>query len=40
MRSARLIRAGGKLDERFQSSNHIRPPRRACRSKCERRAAD
>jgi hypothetical protein len=29
-----------RLDERFQSSNHIRPPRRACRSKCERRAAD
>ncbi len=29
-----------ELDERFRSSNHIRPPCRACGSRCERRALD
>jgi putative DNA primase/helicase len=28
------------LDQRFRSSNHIRPPCRACRPRCERRAPD
>jgi MFS transporter, ACS family, D-galactonate transporter len=28
------------LAERFRSSNHIRPPCRVCRSRCERRASD
>jgi hypothetical protein len=28
------------LDQRFRSSNHIRPPCRAYRPKCERRAPD
>jgi cytochrome o ubiquinol oxidase subunit 1 len=28
------------LDERFRSSNHIRPACRACGSRCERRALD
>ena len=29
-----------KLDQRFRSSNHIRPPCRAYRPRCERRAPD
>jgi hypothetical protein len=29
-----------RLDERFRSSNHIRPRCRACRSRCERLAPD
>jgi hypothetical protein len=28
------------LDQRFRSSNHIRPPCRAYRPRCERRAPD
>jgi restriction endonuclease Mrr len=30
----------GVLDQRFRSLNHIRPPCRACGSRCERRALD
>ena len=30
----------GQLDQRFRSSNHIRPPCRAYRPRCERRAPD
>ena len=44
---AALMLAGGseydearKLDQRFRSSNHIRPPCRAYRPRCERRAPD
>jgi hypothetical protein len=36
---ARLVHLKG-LDQRFRSSNHIRPPCRAYRPKCERRAPD
>ena len=32
--------AGTGLDQRFRSSNHIRPPCRAYRPRCERRAPD
>ena len=34
------IAALGLLDQRFRSSNHIRPPCRAYRPRCERRAPD
>ena len=33
-------RHGRRLDQRFRSSNHIRPPCRAYRPRCERRAPD
>ena len=36
----RAVRAGLQLDQRFRSSNHIRPPCRAYRPRCERRAPD
>lgn len=33
-------RRRAELDQRFRSSNHIRPPCRAYRPRCERRAPD
>ena len=38
--AALAIELSGRLDQRFRSSNHIRPPCRAYRPRCERRAPD
>ena len=35
-----IAQEGRGLDQRFRSSNHIRPPCRAYRPRCERRAPD
>ena len=35
-----MVEGISKLDQRFRSSNHIRPPCRAYRPRCERRARD